>query len=393
MKEDLDELLNYLIENDFTGYDTGSFLIFKNNSKLFLNEKNRLSKKWNQFLNKSIYLLGHRILNIIDIPRVQSTKAIALTLSGLVNLLKIDEQYQGKFEYVFSKLMERRLVNNLWPADFNYIIKGKEVKKGTTGVINTIFSLLAIKECYELTKDMKYKEIYLESVESLIEIVPIKYFSSNKACFSYNPSGEYYVHNANLLILRIMSYAVYLDSSLQNKYIPIIDAGLNYSLDDFKNTNSIPYAGEPTRSFKHDNYHTGYVMESISDIKKFIPILETKYNLNYWEKKILNFYYDNYIGNYVYKFNKNNIIESHSLAQSIIVYKKYYSLLGMKKRKIFNNAIENTLKLLQYKGLYKNKVCNIKGLSIHDNTLMPRWALSWMLYSLSLHQIEDNNDE
>src|SRR5690606_18483622 len=140
----------------------------------------------------------------------------------------------------------------------------------TPNLITTAFVANAFFDLYLKTSDEKYKTFVIKIVNDLIEAIPYKTAGQGEICFMYTPVTDYHVHNANLLYCEMLAKKCYLEGSYSQNLIKLIESALRYSLRDFENKKNYPYAGEPTPNDSVDNYHTGYLIRSLSEIDRLV---------------------------------------------------------------------------------------------------------------------------
>ena len=127
---------------------------------------------------------------------------------------------------------------------------------------------------------------------------------------------------------------------------------------------------------------------NLKNIEKYSNGYFSDLHLKKYISKGLEIYYKYFVGKYVYKLRKNpilSIIESHSTAESYLIYTEFSEYLNENMRKKFSNSLENTfIKLWDDKENYfYNNIKVLMGIKIYDKTDMIRWSDSWMLYAIS----------
>lgn len=381
--------LSSLLNCNFTGFDPGSFYTY-NYRKYLFSSNNSVKKLWNSFFLRVTPFLGYSLIYLFNLKKVSSTKAISLTLLGLKNLQikKISNHidYDSISSNLIKSLLDKRNSNiNAWCPDFEYSINFKVISKSSIGVINTSFCCEAIWQWRK--KIPNYDKIIIETANSCYSRLPV--YEDNKVrCFSYNQNTDYYVHNANLFITLLLLRAKKLDKSLFS--YKIIFKHIYYFINDFKKCSIIRYAGFPTESNVVDNYHTGFVIRTLSEINKLIPFRykNIKIDLDYVIKKGLHTYKDYFIKNHgIPKFHKSKYaVNAHSTAEACLVLDEFKSFLTANEINKFKLSIFKSQNLLwnNNKNYFISDVYVYNNFYIRQNSLfMPRWALAWMFYGLT----------
>lgn len=383
-------LLRRMEATDFIGLDPSavkydpdllSFLNkFKNNKYIY--------KIIHYLVYKTLFYLGHRIHPVLNPDRVIYTKGLALTLSGILNLIKNNNEFESLYnslKKVLHLLQSKKLLkSNLFAHDVNYYIGNTFISTSTPNLITTAFVANAYWDLSAHKYFRQYNDFFIELIDDMVNTFPFRIYKSG-GCFMYTPITEYYVHNANLLMAELLSK--YISLKPNHHYFDLLTRALDYSLPDFSDGRKFPYAGSPTPNPSVDNYHTGYVLRSLLEINACTPEIANSRNIMEVIKNGLIFYMDTFIKNGFVLQGNYNMIETHSLAEAIIIFKKFSRWLNETQKSIFQTGIRNTMKVLwnPTKNYFNN---NIKAIpyvgNISDNSEMIRWSNAWMFYALSL---------
>lgn len=385
------ELFNRMKDVDFIGYDPSSL---KFDDKVIKIEKN-IKKIRPYFLRKKIKSLFYRFIFhfgefahfIINPQKKTYSKGVALCLSAL-SFIKNRNCTSDK-EKLIKILLEKRIPDTyLWSHDINYTFPcGTLIDYETPNLVTTAFVANSFVDLYVSSGKKEFLNIFNKIIEDVLKNIPYKKINEQEICFMYTSKTNYHVHNANLLYTELLAKYISFNNLINKRkdIMGLINKSISYTLNDFKRTNTFPYAGPPTENDSIDNYHTGYVLRSLNEINKCLSGNIINHNLNYWVKKILYFYIENFVGDYIYH-SKDRTIETHSLAEAIIIYSSFQDLLPDCFRNNYLKSINRTIELLwdDNTKYFYNKISKVLFLKIYDRTEMIRWSNSWMFYALSL---------
>lgn len=237
----------------------------------------------------------------------------------------------------------------------------------------------AFLDAYEITNDTKYLDVAISVCNFYIDDLNWKYDGQEHICFSYTTVDDFAIHNANMLASAVLIRTWY--HCKQAKYKSMGIKALDFTMK-YQNKDGSWYYWMLPDNLPNiiDNYHTGFVLESLETIRKYLD-REFLYddNLN----KGINFYLENlFEKNDVPKLTPDSLypIDIQSCAQSIItlgvILKRYPEL-----REKADNVLKWTYNEMYdgtgffYYRIYKD--------GWKDKTPYIRWAESWMLRALT----------
>ena len=367
-------LHDYCEKEDYRGWDPFDGL----NSELF----NKSNLK-NYYLPRLflIQLLKRSPINfrkILKVPKGYNTKGLSLFLTSYCNLYSIsnDKLYLEKINFIAEKLISLRSKNypeSCWGYNFDWQSRAFFLPKYTPTVVATSFVADSLFAAYEITKNTKYLNHALSSanfIKKRLNISP----ASNGIIFSYSPLDSTRVYNASILGARLLAQAYYYTNN--KEYFESSTQAVNYVISNQNFDGSWVY-GELKIQKWIDSFHTGFILECISDYMKFTNdnkfIDQLDKGMEYYLK---NFFKEN--GAPKYYNNSLYPIDIHSPAQLITtLYKTNY--FG-KNKNLANKVVVWTIKNMQHKNGYfyyqKNRFFTSK---------IPymRWSQAWMFYALS----------
>ncbi|ROQ47069.1 hypothetical protein EDB94_0785 [Marinobacter sp. 3-2] len=381
------QVLERMIKTSFCGYDPSAINFSKRAIKIrhAINKvPNRIVRKViNSVYSRFIYYSGEYAVYLLRPQKAVYSKGLALILSGLAC---DDTPNDELIDLIIDLIMSKRISGTfLWAHDIDYSFPGgRVVTTQTPNLVTTAFVANAFYDLYKKTKRVCYKETFNKIVLDLLENVPYKELSNDKICFMYTPITEYHVHNANLLYAELLAKKIHLGSKDADHLTILIQRALNYSLSDFSETNTYPYAGPPTRKLAIDNYHTGYLLRSLREIDCLIGGALSE-DLGGEISRLLSFYIRSFVADGYIIRDHEKTVQSHSLAEAILIFKIFQSQLCPKDRGAVLAAIRKTMEVLYISEdhYFINNAKRIAGIFIKDKTEMVRWSNAWMFYALS----------
>ncbi|MBU8893922.1 MAG: hypothetical protein KOO66_14165 [Bacteroidales bacterium] len=237
----------------------------------------------------------------------------------------------------------------------------------------------AFLDAYEILHEKKYLDVAESSCNFFIESLNWEKDKDGFICFSYTSVDNYNIHNSSMLaaavLIRTWKY-----SGVENFKEYGLRA-MNFTIKHQNENGSWYYWAPPDKIIgKIDNYHTGFILESLEVIKKH---LGTEFNGEKALEKGLRYYLDNFFENSVIPkmtYKSTYPIDIQSCAQAIITLgeiKPRLPELSEKAEKIAMWTINNMMdkKGYFYYRIYKNGRI--------DKTPYIRWSESWMLRALT----------
>lgn len=268
--------------------------------------------------------------------------------------------------------------NYCWGQPYNWYSR-KLIPAQTPRATVTSQAANAFLDAYEILKKEEYLEIAIGACNFFIEKLNWKEDEDGFICFSYTSIDDYNIHNANMLVAAVLIRTWFYSKIEKFKAFGI--KAVNFTIKHQNNDGSWFYWAPPDKIIgKIDNYHTGFVLESLEAIKRY---LGKEFYFDSELEKGLNFYLENLFENRkIPKMTHKSTypIDIQSCAQAIIT-------LG--EMKSGNPALEEiamdvaswTIENMKDKNgsfyfrIYKNGRI--------DKTPYIRWSESWMLRALT----------
>ena len=378
------KLLNYVESENFMGYDPydtlNSWIPFK------------LFGRWPAALATQAQKRNPiNIRSLLSIKKEVNPKAFGLflqTYSILYQKTK-NKKYLAKADYFFNWLKNnysKGYSGYCWGYNFPWANPGHYYDSFTPSSVVTGFVCKGIYEYFKITNYDVAKEILISATNFIIKDIPLTE-DKNGICFSYTPIERDLVLNSSLLATEILAktYSISPQPDLKEKVIKAVDWVLSHQKED----GCWNYSIDPKTSNERQqiDFHQGYVLESIFEIKKNLNIMNEK-----WEnsiKKGIKFYKEQQFfndGRSYWRWPQKWPIEIHNQTQGIITFTKLHKYYPDSKKFaviIAKWTIEN---MQSKKGHFY-----YRNFKFHKHKISyMRWSNAWMLLALS-HILKENN--
>lgn len=335
-------------------------------------------------ISRLVDLFSLPIATRLHVAPVRLAKCVSLSALAWVSLFKRtgDGRFLTHGLELTEMLREMSMDGGfLWSHGVPYAIRNEEVAATTPNLVTTFFALQALLGAATASNRSDLLERFRACVERAAACFP-SVRAPEGHCFMYTPATTYHVHNANLMMVQLM--AQYWNTGGTGIGPEIAVSALRYSLRDFVRKSSIPYAGAPTVRLSEDNYHTGYVIRSLREIRHSEAFDACRSEID----EVLSFavkrYWDLFCPKGHVVRDKTGKIHAHSLAEALLIRKTCEWPPGADAERI-DAAIERTQKRLwnRKEGRFNDSVTWIGGVPIANMVDYPRWAQAWMAYALA----------
>lgn len=375
-------LLQFIQDEGFQGWDPYDGL----NSKLFQSTPCRRSRffrlLWIQLFK--ISPVNFRVLSLV--PKQYNAKGLGLFLTGYCNKY-IQESNSVNFEtirYLVSNILELKSIGysgSCWGYNFDWQARAFFQPKGTPTIVATSFVANALLDAYEVLKDDQLLKEARSSCDFILKDLNRTFNESGDFCFSYSPLDKTQVFNASVLGSRLLArvYSYTQEEELKDS----AKCSINFCLPFQRADGAWPYGTLPYHQWV-DNFHTGYMIECISEYQKYtadhqydavISKSLDYYLTTFFEESGIPKYYD----------NKRYPIDIHAPAQLLV------TLYRVGKLQENRDLVERVLKWVH------ENMWDKKGFYYYQKrewwtSKIPymRWAQAWMFYALSYYKREFN---
>jgi len=380
IEQSLFKVLQYAHERDYKGYNKydaldSKFLWFMSFGSMFL----RL------LYSQVVMRAPVNIRPLFFVPKTRNPKGIALFSMAYMNRFKTkgDQKDLAQAETLLDWLLQHPSKTE-WGMCWGYQHPWQDVgffaPAHLPNRVVTYFVTTAMMDAYEITKNEKYLDAAKSALIFLLKAPKVLYEDDSMKCLSYVPSEKinWIVMDVSILtgsiVARVNKYIK--DENLAKEARKLV----NYVVDKQTDYGAWYYthpAGDHPR--KHDNYHTGYIVDAILDY------MDHSGDNSFMEQylKGVKYYKENLFlpdGAPKWANDKTYPLDVHGSAQGIISFvkasrfdKSYIELA----EKIANWAIDNMQN--RKKGFFYYQKTSLFR---KPYTLM-RWSCGWMSRGLS----------
>jgi hypothetical protein len=170
-----------------------------------------------------------------------------------------------------------------WGYHFDVETRFFAYRRGTPNTIATTFAVQALLDGVELLGENRWAEPALSGGRFLTSRMLVQ--NSESSHFRYVPSEDQLVHNANTLACAALARTSTLLGD--HGFVELAQRALATSLAVQRPDGSWPYA-EGEHGNWVDNFHTGYVLESLAYCASLSPEVEERleHGLDYWHREL-----------------------------------------------------------------------------------------------------------
>ena len=370
----VEEIQNNLSKNSYAGYDPYDAL----NSPLFgfpiLKSNKTIRFVWQQIFRR----IPFNIRPLVGIKKEINPVTLGLSIQAYSYLAKVfpekEKEYSTEIEFCLNKLEELKshsYSGYCWGYNFDWEARYTKINKYVPTVVATGIITNGLYENYRLLGNEKSKEMLLSASKFVLNDLN-KYEVDDGLCYSYSPADNQLVFNASLKGARLLAqvYSITKADSLISEIIKSV----NYVVSKQRKDGSWAYSEGDARTWS-DNYHTGYVLDCLEEITKYI----FNKNVSVVLQKGFDFYQENFFlidGAPKYYNNKTYPIDSTAGAQSILTLTRFGEL--KKAKEVMNWMLKNMFDKAGY--FYYQKIKFYK-----HKTSYPRWSGAWMFVALAYY--------
>ncbi len=315
---------------------------------------------------------------IFFIKKGVNPKTLGLLLEG-VSILSEIGVFNGKevaleILSLLKKYRSKDYKHFSWGYNFLWQSRVFYLPPFTPTIVNTSFIGNALLKAYDVFKIEEFKEMGIDASLFIFEEINRSY-EGDTICFSYTPLDKTMIHNANVLGASLLLNA---NRYLKSKEIEdVIHRSYSYTIKHQNEDGSWYYAEKKMQNWI-DNFHTGFVLDSILNYTEFFPSKRLSEIL----KKGFKFYRENFFENFIipkYYHNKIYPIDIHSVSQSLITLIKFLNFEDNRKliENVFNYMIKNFYS--EKKGYFYYR----KGKFFKNKIDYLRWSDAWSFKALS----------
>jgi hypothetical protein len=375
-EQSLYQLLGYVEEQKYLGYDPYDTLNSRINFKIF--------GKWGPPVATQIQKRNPiNIRPLLGIKKGYNPKGMGLFLKAYCNLYrKTGEQtYLDKAKWIFDWLVNnysKGYSGMAWGYNFPWATPKEYKEAFLPSVVVTQHVVDGIHAYYKLTGDEKAKQAIISGGEYVSRDIPVTEFDTGISfAYTHQSKGACYnasLHAAEILLKACLVQEIKPDERIEQAARFVLsrqkdDGSWYYSLDPEKNTER-----------KQIDFHQGFVLVSLHNIREHGGFLQEELGraivrgLEFYKREQ---FYPN--GRSLWRLPKKWPVDIHNQSQGIITFallKDYHPEYLDFARTIAHWTIENMQDSSGYfyyrkYPLFTNKIPYI------------RWAQGWMMVALS----------
>jgi hypothetical protein len=369
------KLLAHCRANDWAGYDPYDAL----NSRLFMALPALQSRIPRLVLTQILKRSPINVRGLLQIPKTQNPKGIALFLSAL---LKAPELCAGETGDLVGSLTKGLVVLRspdcpywCWGYPFPWQTRSIVVPRGTPNLVCTTFVAATLLDLYEQRHESEHLWMAISAAEYILKEL---YWSDGGAVAGFGyplPSVRTQVHNANFLAAALLC-RVYKQTGQERFLGPALKAA-RYSAAKQQADGSWPYGEAPSQRWI-DNFHTGYNLCALQGICRETGTAEFESCIRHgFEFYRTQFFREDGAARYFH--NRTYPLDIHCVAQSIITLLAFRDLDPDNVRlacSVFRWAMSH---MWDDQGFFYYRVLRFGTI----RTSYMRWSQAWMLRALS----------
>lgn len=256
--ESLCRLSDWLVSNDYQGYDT-----FDGLSSPFLRPLTFNSRFLRQVLQQGVRRFPLNLRPLLRIPKSRTTKGMGFIARGFIRLHEAtgDSVWRDKAELALRWLVENQspgYSGACWGNHFDYQSRNSYVLKGVPSIVWTSLVGHAFLDAYEHLREESYLQTAISACEHTLRDLGT-YADGEARCISYFPTESLQVHNANVLGASLLARTHFYAPN--EAYRSLAEKAILYTAR-YQRADASWYYGEKANLHWVDNFHTGYVLDS-----------------------------------------------------------------------------------------------------------------------------------
>ncbi len=289
IEKSLEDLYEWCRQRDFAGYDPFDAL----NSRVFqstpLSHSPTARLLWTQALKRSPFSLH----TFARVPAQKNSKGIALFALGSLATYRrrgASEAESGARE-LLNELWRMRLEDfsgAAWGYNFPWQSRKFFAPQGTPTIVPTAFAARAFIEAYETFGDETYLQMARSSCDFILRDLKRSVETPEEICFSYSPLDDTRIFNASLLAAETLACVGKLTGEAE--FCDIALRAARYVIAR-QNQDGSWFYGDGSGQEWIDNFHTAYVMVSLSRIKEACNVADVdlaaslKRGYEFWRRR------------------------------------------------------------------------------------------------------------
>lgn len=367
-------LESYCSENKYRGFDPYDALKSPLFKTTFL-KSNKLIRFATQQIVKRFPL---NLRPVLGVPKGYNPVTLGLFIQGYsylskLNMDPITQTYcYDKIEILLNELesmVPSGYHGACWGYDFDWEARNAYIPAYQPTVVATGIITNALFIAYKITGNVKCSDLVKSSAKFVLEDLNRTY-SGDSYIFSYSPFDHQKVFNASMKGIRILSQAYNLT---QNELFRTeAKQGVNFVVSNQQKNGAWSYSLASSGGWS-DNYHSGYILDCLSDYKDLCNDDEYDQSLKTGYEFYLNSFFET-DGRPRFFHDRSWPVDCTSGAQSILTLSRFDN--SPKAKMVAEYMLANMQSPAG--GFYFRKY------RLHtEKTIFMRWSNAWMFASLS----------
>ncbi|HZE63342.1 MAG TPA: hypothetical protein VE056_05650 [Pyrinomonadaceae bacterium] len=269
VEQAFNDLFQWCRARDFAGHDPFDAL----NSRIFQatpfarSETARLV--WTQIIKRSPLNLR----SLAGVPAEKNAKGIALfALAALANCRRLKTiEAESEARDLLEELISLQISGYsgaAWGYNFDWQSRHFFAARGTPMIVPTAFAARALFQAADTFRDERCLEIARSSCEFILYDLKRTVETEDEVCFSYSPIDHTCVFNASLLAAETLASVGALTG--ENDFCELAVRAARYVVKRQRSDGAWVYGAAANQAWV-DNFHTGYVLQSLSRIMNSCP--------------------------------------------------------------------------------------------------------------------------
>jgi len=269
IEQAFNDLFQWCRARDFAGHDPFDAL----NSRIFQatpfarSETARLV--WTQIIKRSPLNLR----SLAGVPAEKNAKGIALfALAALANCRRLKTiEAESEARDLLEELISLQISGYsgaAWGYNFDWQSRHFFAARGTPMIVPTAFAARALFQAADTFRDERCLEIAHSSCEFILYDLKRTVETEDEVCFSYSPIDHTCVFNASLLAAETLASVGALTG--ENDFCELAVRAARYVVKRQRSDGAWVYGAAANQAWV-DNFHTGYVLQSLSRIMNSCP--------------------------------------------------------------------------------------------------------------------------
>lgn len=264
IEQALNDLLQWCRARNFAGHDPFDAL----NSSIFQatpfarSETARLV--WTQLIKRSPVNLRP----VTGVPAQKNAKGLALfALAALANHRRLETpESESEARELLQELIGLQIAGYsgaAWGYNFDWQSRHFFAPRDTPMIVPTAFAASALLQAADTFPDEHYLKIARSSCEFILHDLKRSVETEDELCFSYSPIDQTSVFNASLLAAETLASVGAMTG--ENEFCDFAVRAARYVVKRQRDDGAWTYGTAANQAWV-DNFHTGYVLQSLSRI-------------------------------------------------------------------------------------------------------------------------------